>query len=136
MPIERIGPPGTPAPGSIARVNLVRDRRIAAGFAFNGKTFQTDPDSVKRIAGAATAAHMAISLDSAQPGDLRWADPDYDFVWSAADNSLVPMDAPTAIAFGQAYLAHERALVFAAKAIKNRIRNSENVDIATAPEWP
>jgi len=117
-------------------VDRERDRRIAAGFTFQGVGFQTDPDSVKRIAGAASAALVAITIDAAAPGDLRWADPDADFVWIAADNSLVPMDAPSVIAFGKAYMAHERALVFAAKAIKDRIRTGESVDVAAAPEWP
>ncbi|MCR9221985.1 MAG: DUF4376 domain-containing protein [Alphaproteobacteria bacterium] len=126
----------TPPAATTADVDRLRDAKIAAGFTFDGTVFQTDPDSVKRIAGAASAAHVAVTLDGAQAGDLRWADPAGDFVWIAEDNSVVAMDAPTVIAFGQAYMAHERALVFAAKAIKDRIRAGETVDIEAAPEWP
>ncbi|MBP5857302.1 DUF4376 domain-containing protein [Marivibrio halodurans] len=117
-------------------VDALRDSKIAGGFTFGGTAFQTDPNSVKRIAGTASAAHIAITLDGAEAGDLRWADPDSDFVWIATDNSLVEMDAPTAIAFGKAYLAFERRLVFAASAIKARLRDGEDFDIETAAEWP
>ncbi|MBP5856268.1 DUF4376 domain-containing protein [Marivibrio halodurans] len=129
-------PPLPTAEALCDAVDASRDRRIGDGFTFDGTAFQTDPDSVKRIAGTASAAHIAITQDGAAAGDLRWADPASDFVWIAADNSLVPMDAPTAIAFGQAYLAFERRLVFAASAIKTRIRDGETVDIETAAEWP
>lgn len=117
-------------------VNVLRDTKIADGFIFGGVLFQTDLVSVKRIAGAASAAHVAITQDGAAAGDLRWADPDSDFEWIAADNSVVAMDAPTVVAFGQAYMAFERELVFAASAIKARIRAGETVSIETAPEWP
>lgn len=134
MGIE-IEPYEAPA-ATTAEVDRLRDAKIAGGFTFAGTHFQTDAQSVKRIAGAASAAHVAITQDSAQVGDLRWADPDSDFQWIATDNSLVSMDAHTAVAFGRAYMAFERALVFAASAIKARIRNGETVDIEAAPEWP
>lgn len=127
--------PGDPWPDAKA-VDRARDRRIEGGFIFDGTAFQTDPKSVERIAGTASAAHIAITLDGAEAGDLRWADPDSDFVWIATDNSRVEMDALTAIAFGKAYMAHERALILAASAIKARIRAGETVDIETAEEWP
>jgi len=117
-------------------VNQERDRRIAGGFSFQGQRFQTDPDSVKRVAGAASAAHVAITLNAAQAGDLRWADAASDFVWIATDNSLVAMDAPTVIAFAQAYMAHERALIFAAKTIKDRLHAGDSLDVRQAAEWP
>lgn len=140
MAQTRIRPPGSPAPGTPKDVDRIRDRKIAGGFTFNGTRFQTDPESVKRIAGAASAAHVAITQNGAAVGDLRWADPDSDFHWIAADNALVPMDAPTVVAFGQAYLAHERAMVFTAKAIKDEIRAGTYAgDPAAAgqdPRWP
>lgn len=119
------------------RVNGIRDAKIAGGFSFAEASFQTDPESVKRIAGAASAAHVAITLNGAQADDLRWADPDSDFEWIAADNSLVPMDAPTTIAFGQAYMTFERTLVFVASAIKAEIRaGTYDGDPAEDPRWP
>lgn len=98
-------------------VNAERDRRLLLPFGFNGVEFQRDEAATKRINGAGTLALAAI-VGGAQPGDLRWHGEDTDFVWIAADNSLVPMDAQTVMAFGQAAAKVETALVFAAKAIK------------------
>lgn len=49
----------------------------------------------------------------------RWHGGDTDFTWIAEDNSLVPMDAQTMFAFGQAAMAHKQALIFAARALKD-----------------
>ncbi|KQT51979.1 hypothetical protein ASG43_20580 [Aureimonas sp. Leaf454] len=100
-----------------AAVNAERDRRIRSGFTFVGKPYDYDDASQKRITGAATLAGFAAAA-GAQPNDLRWHGGTSDFVWIAQDNTLVPMDAPTCFAFGQAAAAWESANVFAAKAIK------------------
>lgn len=85
-------------------VDAERDRRIAEGFAFNGAMYQARPiPDLQNISGAASAATIAV-INGAQEGDFRWADPDDDFEWIASDNTLVKMDAPTTIAFGQAAL--------------------------------
>ena len=69
--------------------------------------------------------------------DRRWADANADFQWIAADNTLLAMDAPTAIAFGQAYMAHERALIFAAKTIKDEISaGTYDGDPVNDNRWP
>jgi hypothetical protein len=121
----------------IAVTNAERDRRIAAGFSFSSKEFDTDRESVKRILGAASAAHIAVTQNNSQAGDLRWADANADFQWIAADNTLLAMDAPTAIAFGQAYMAHERALIFAAKTIKDEISaGTYDGDPVNDNRWP
>lgn len=98
-------------------VTAERDRRLSLDFTFNGVQFQRDIDAVRRINGAGTLALAAI-VGGAQPGDLRWHGGDSDFVWIAADNSLVPMDAQTVMAFGAAAAHRETELVFTAKAIK------------------
>lgn len=100
-----------------AMVDAERERRLVQDFTFNGVVFQRDPAAVKRISGAGTLALAAI-VGGAQPGDLRWHGEQTDFVWIAADNTLVPMDAHTMLAFGQAAAKVETALVFAAKALK------------------
>ena len=109
-----------PPPGPViapADVNAERDRRLAADFTFAGIQFQRDAVSVQRISGAATLAGFAIAA-GAQPGDLRWHGGDTDFAWIASDNTLVPMDAQTAFAFGQTCANVETRLVFAAKALR------------------
>ncbi|MFY0661308.1 MAG: DUF4376 domain-containing protein [Shimia sp.] len=99
-------------------VTVERDRRIAAGFSFNGHRFDFDADSVANITGAGASAGIAVALD-AELGDLRWADADTDFVWITADNMSVEMDANTCFEFSQAAMAHKRSHIFAARALKD-----------------
>ncbi|MGS0941540.1 DUF4376 domain-containing protein [Pseudomonas luteola] len=99
-------------------VDAERDRRIDAGFTFNGKEYQTRQTDRENIAGAAQIAFMAI-VDGAEPGNLRWADPESDYVWIAMDNSLVTMDAQTVVDFGKAAAARKTQLIYAARELKN-----------------
>lgn len=114
-------------------VDAERDRRVAGGFAFGGQDYQTRPEDRENIAGASTAALAAI-VGGAQAGDLRWHGGDSDFCWIAADNTLVPMDAQTMFAFGQAAMAHKQAMIFAARALKDM----EDIPADTADDqwWP
>lgn len=114
-------------------VKAERDRRLAADFEFQGKMFQRDGKSLDRITGAATLAGFAIA-QGAQPGNLRWAKPDRDFGWIASDDTIVPMDAQTAFAFGQAAAARETSIIFAAK----QLREMEPIptDFADDKWWP
>jgi hypothetical protein len=115
-------------------VNEERDNRSAAGFAYNGKTFDFDHASIRRITGAAASAHIAVTLGGKQPGDLRWHDGATDFGWLAQDNTVMPMDAPTVIAFGQAAAAHEAAHIWAARALKDMAIIPD--DFADDKYWP
>jgi hypothetical protein len=114
-------------------VNRERDRRTHAGFMFQGKLYQFDPDSRSRITGAATLAKFAI-LAGAQPGNYRWMNPSADSSWIAADNTLTLMDAQTASAFGDAAAVHEQRHIFAARAIK--AMSPIPLDYADAKYWP
>ena len=100
------------------QVDAERDRRIDAGFTFNGKQYQTRQTDRENIAGAAQIAFMAI-VGGAEAGNLRWADPDSDYVWIAMDNSLVTMDAQTVVDFGKAAAARKTQLIYAARELKN-----------------
>ena len=114
-------------------VNAERDRRIAAGFTFNGAMFDSRPEDQKRIAGAAQLAFMAI-VAGAQAGDLMWHGGVQPFAWIALDNSIVTMDAQTVVQFGRAAAAWEQAHIFAGRAIKNLSPIPADY---TAPErWP
>lgn len=99
------------------QVKEERNRRLEADFLFNGKMFQRDSKSLDRITGAATLAGFAIA-NGAQPGDLRWANPDRDFGWISSDDTVVPMDAQTTFQFGQVAASIETSIVFAAKALR------------------
>lgn len=115
-------------------VDVERDRRIAAGFVFQGITYQSRPEDRENIAGAATAALGAI-IAGKLSGDLRWADPDKDFIWIAADNSEHPMDAQTTYALGQQAMAMKSACIFAGRALKDM--SPIPTDYATNPSyWP
>ena len=114
-------------------VDVERDRRIDGGFSFEGRPYQSRPGDRENIAGASTAAFAAMSL-GAVAGDLRWHGGDSDFAWIAADNTLVPMDAPTMFAFGQAAMMHKQGLIFAARALKD----AEDIpaDCSAGIYWP
>lgn len=116
-----------------ALVDVERDRRIRAGITFADTRFQTRDEDMTNIMGAATAALAAIT-EGAQAGNLRWADPGTDFAWIAEDNSLVPMDAQTMMAFAQAVRSHKQAHIFAAKALKDSDPIPE--DYAADGWWP
>lgn len=117
---EYVEPPALEPTG--AEVDAERDRRIDAGFVFEGHTYQSDRNSRENIAGAKSAAMDAIAL-GAQSGELSWQQrldptaPDT-FVWIDADNNLVPMDAYTVVQLGYAALTHKQRMIFAAKALK------------------
>lgn len=99
-----------------------RDVLIDGGVVFNGTMFQSRPTDRENIQGAFSLALAAI-LGGSQPGDLRWnpEQPDADFGFIALDNSIVPMDAQTVVAFGRAAAGRKSALIFAARIIKDRI---------------
>lgn len=100
-------------------VNIERDRRINLGVLHNGKVFQSDAVSKQRLLGVVVQATLAI-MNGAQANDLRWSDPNNDFTYISADNTAVPFDAPGIIALGQAVAAHERNLIYKARALKDQ----------------
>lgn len=115
-----------------ARVNAERDRRISK-FTFNGVVYDYDPTSSDRIDKARGSALAAI-IAGAQPGNLRWADPEVDFGWIAANNSFTLMDAPTTLAFGNAAAAWEGLHIVAARTLKDMTNIPE--DYANDSYWP
>lgn len=113
-------------------INAERDRRIAQSFVFNGVRFDLDPASKARVTGAATLAGFAMAA-GAPAGWLHWHGGPDPFVWIAADNSLVQMDAPICFAYGQAAALHESRHVFCAAALKNA--GAVPTDWATNEGW-
>ncbi|WP_167509267.1 DUF4376 domain-containing protein [Pseudomonas oryzihabitans] len=112
-------PPVVVVPVESYQVDQERDRRISVGFIFDGKTYQTESQSDREnILGALGTALAAIAVDGAQAGNLHWADPGFDFFWIAADNSRVPMDAQTCLAFARAAVARKSLLVIAGNTLK------------------
>lgn len=126
-------PEPTPAP-TAADVDAEQDVRSQNGFLFNGKVFDFKPPSIRRITGASSLAHIAVTLQGATSGDLRWHNGPSDFSWIAADNTEVFMDAPTMIAFGSAAALHEASLVWAGRSLKNMDPIPD--DYAADSYWP
>ena len=117
-----------------AQVDAERDRRIAAGFVFNEVLFQTERQADREnILGAAYASLAAI-VGGAQPGDLRWSDPDRDFFWIAADNSRVPMDAQTTQSFTMGAMSYKTKLIVACSNLK--AMSPIPADFADDKWWP
>lgn len=121
-------------------VDVERDRRIDAGFVFEGVHYQSRPEDRENIAGAKAAATDAITIYGAEPGNFAWQrllDPNApeEFRWIAADNTTHPMDAQTAMRFGYAALNHKQAHIFAARTLKNM--STIPSDFGTNPTyWP
>lgn len=115
--------PPLPQPAQPAAVDAERDRRISAGFEFQGVRYQSrlpsagHPGDWDVFSGKALEAFIAVS-SGAQPGDLRWAGSDEDFAWISADNSRVPMDAQTVIELGKAASLHRSRHTFAGSDLK------------------
>lgn len=116
-------------------IDMERDRRIASGFTFEGHAYQTESSSDREnILGALGTSLAAITVDGAQPGDPRWFDPQFDFFWIAADNTRVPMDAQTCLAFARAAVSRKSLLVIAGNTIKQM--NPIPQDFTDDKWWP
>lgn len=113
-------------------INDERDRRLQR-FVFAGVEYDFDDRSANRIDKARGSALAAI-IAGAQPNDLRWADPNTDFGWIAADNSFHTMDAQTCLAFGNAAAAWEGLHIVAARALKDS--NPIPDDYTDDAHWP
>lgn len=110
-----------------------RDRRLGAGFVFNGNEFDSDMLSIQKITGSALKANIAI-LGGAVAGDLRWFDPSEDFDWIAKDNTKVPLDAHDMAAMGDALAIHQKRIIYAARTLKDS--NPIPSDFASDIHWP
>ncbi len=112
-----------PPPVESSDVDVERDRRISAGFSFQGVHYQSRLPSPgfsgdwDIFSGKSLEAFIAV-MSGAQPGNLRWSDPDNDFTWIAADNTRVPMDAQTVIELGKVAAAHRSTHAFAGSDLK------------------
>ena len=99
------------------RINAKRDEKEASGFLYNGVSFDSDQRSANRILCAAIAAQAALVLG--QPLNVDW---------TAADNSVVPLDAAGIVGLAVALAQAGTANFYTAKALK------QQVDVAQTPE--
>ncbi|MBS3648616.1 DUF4376 domain-containing protein [Pseudaminobacter sp. 19-2017] len=121
-------------------VNAEALRRIEQGFRFNGKMFDNDTLSNRRISGAGTLALAAITQGKL-PGDYHWhltqAEIDaggLPFSWIVKDNTTMLLDCHQVFELGQAAAAWEKAHVFAARALKDM--GPVPLDYRDDKHWP
>lgn len=115
-----------------AAVNAERDRRLER-FPFGNRVYDFDERSALNITVAGTLALAAI-INGAQPGNLRWADPNNDFKWLTVGNQYVTMDAQTCLAFAQAAAAWRAGHIHVARALKDA--DPIPSDYAANERWP
>ena len=99
-------------------VDAERDRRIAAGFMFNGKMIDFDQVSKENITGAGAMAGTALAM-GAVAGDLYWHGGTEPFSWITADNTKLDLDAHQMFAMSQAAGNHVTAFFFAGRNLKD-----------------
>ena len=114
-------------------VDRERDRRLRT-FVFSGVAYDFDEASRALIDKARVSAMNYIIVAGPQPGNLRWADPNMDFGWIAADNNFHTMDAETCLSFGTSAASWEGRHILAARAIKNL--SPIPADYASNARWP
>jgi hypothetical protein len=113
----------------------VFDGLIAAGFTYSGVLYQIDSESQTQIAAMSLMALGSIT----DPANSPWPT---GFYWVAADNSPVPMDAPTTYAFGRAVAGYVSACILRLRAIKDAIAAAANqptlaaIDVTTGYPTP
>lgn len=134
--IPAFAPPEDTVELIVSKINAERDRRIDGGFVWNGISFQSRPSDRENIMGAAQLA-MAYLGAGGDPLSLRWADPEADFVWIAADNKTVPMTAADVCALFQAGVEFKSALTFCARAMKDAVIAAEEpASVPWRDNWP
>lgn len=95
--------PGADAHWQIEAVETVQPVADTANLiVFEGHGYHR-PD-LGRLALVLACANAAIAA-GVQGGNRRWHHGTTDFTWQAADGTAVPMDAPTALAFGAKVLS-------------------------------
>lgn len=115
-------------------ITVERDRRIRAGFIFQGHEYQSNDTDRENAAGAAQLAFMAVVMQGAKAGDVNWSSKLKPFGYITSDNTVVLMDAPTVIEFGKTAAAHKEMHIFAARELKNMEQLPE--DYQDDKYWP
>ena len=99
-------------------VDAERDRRIAAGFEWNGYNWQFDTTSKQNITGSGSLAAMAI-MQGAAVGDYTWNGGTEPFQWVTADNQRVSLDAHDMFEMARSAASHVNMHFMAGRALKD-----------------
>lgn len=104
------------------RVTKLRDEKLRAGLNFRGKVFDTRPETVLRVTGAALKA-------------VR--DPEFQTPWITEDNSTVLLNAADVLALGDAYAEFEGSMVLFSRELKDSVEASDTPEeFAISEGWP
>jgi len=127
-------PPYVSAKPNGADVDAERDRRIALGFDWNGKHYQSRPEDIQNIDSMALAATSRIAQGQVDTG-YRWFDPNVDFAWIAADNSLTLMNIEDMMNFAMVAAKWKSDNIRAGSEIK-KTTGGIPANFATDGRWP
>ena len=95
-------------------INVERDCKEQGGFAYQGKVFDSDPTSVIRINAAVNTAVAAILANTEFAVD-----------WTAADNTIMELDAQGFLALSAALAQHSNTQHVRARALKEQLDLAE-----------
>jgi len=107
-----------------ALLNEVRNQKMAFGFEFDGKQYDSDAASVQKINGASTMALIAKMQD--QPFGMKW---------TAKDNTEIEFDAEGMIALGVACASHVDQLHHQCVSLKNEMMTLDSLEDIANFSW-
>ena len=108
-----------------AAINQERDTRETHGFEFNGKLFDSDQRSTDRIQVAALAAQTSLMAGQT-----------FSIDWTAADNTVVTLDAQGVLAMTASFAIYGATLHAVAKNLKEQVDAAETAEELEAIVWP
>lgn len=101
-------------------MKVARDAAEVSGVIYDGVEYDTDPMSVQRITGACLQANV---------------DPTMTWDWTAADNSVVTLDAAQMVALGTAVAAHVSACHAHSRTLRDQINAATTIAEVDAVTW-
>ncbi len=110
------------------RWGAIKEKRSTAefaGFSWGGSTFDSDPMSQMKIAGAAQLARAA-----------EQAGQSYSIDWTLADNTVRTLSAADVIEVGAALAAHVQSVHSTGRDLRSQIESAATVEEVDAINWP
>jgi hypothetical protein len=104
-----------------AQIELLRQTKTDGGYPFKDKVIQSRADDRENLQGAAVMALAAMSANPQAASSLRWADPNNDFGWITADNSVLPLTAMDVVQMFETGAALKTQYIFTARALKDAV---------------
>lgn len=103
-------------------IKSARDQNLSAGFTWNGKVFDSDPESQARIQGAVQLAGLSNS-------------PDFKVDWTLADNSVITLTASDLAQVGLALGTFVQNVFAQGRALRDQIDAATDQATLDAITW-